>query len=123
MTSSPTHRHAGAGLLRGIAKKCPQCGEGHLFCGYLKVCPTCEACGHDTGSYRADDGPAYFTMLIVGHIVVVPLLLFSFVWKAPIAVVLVACLSLLSVVTLALLPIVKGGFIGVQWALKGGSGD
>lgn len=122
MTSAPTDRTAGTGLRRGLSKKCPQCGEGHLFSGYLKVSPNCEACGHDTGAYRADDGPAYFTLLIVGHLVVAPLLCLSFIWEAPIAIVLTVTLTLLTIVTLTLLPVVKGGFIGMQWALKGAHG-
>ena len=52
----------------GIKCRCPNCGKGKLFRKYLKVQQHCAACGHDNAQYPADDGPAYFTMLIVGHL-------------------------------------------------------
>jgi uncharacterized protein (DUF983 family) len=106
------------GFLRGAARRCPHCGEGALFRGYLKVDPTCGSCGHDNGSYRADDGPAYFTILIVGHLVVAPMLCLSFVWTWSPAWALAVTLPIVALATLVLLPIIKGGFIGVQWALE-----
>lgn len=114
-------RSVGEGFKRGLAQRCPSCGEGRLFRGYLKVEPSCEACGHQNGHYRADDGPAYFTILIVGHLVVAPLLCFSFIWTWPAALVVALTFSLITTVTLALLPRVKGAFIGVQWATNAGS--
>jgi uncharacterized protein (DUF983 family) len=99
-------------------RRCPNCGRGRLFSGYLTVEPRCEACGHENALYRADDGPAYFTILIVGHLVVVPLLCLSFILTWPLAVVLPLSLAVVLAVTLALLPLVKGAFIGVQWATE-----
>jgi len=111
-------RSAQVGFLRGLQRRCPNCGEGRLFAGYLKVEPVCEACGHENGAYRADDGPAYFTMLIVGHLVVAPLLGFSFILAWPAAAVLAVTLPLVAAITLAVLPLVKGAFIGIQWATQ-----
>lgn len=111
-------RSAGKGLKRGLMGHCPNCGEGRLFHSYLKVEPRCEACGHDLSAYRADDGPAYFTILIVGHLVVAPLLCLSFIWTWPVAAVVAVTFSLISAATLMLLPRVKGAFIGVQWATR-----
>ncbi len=79
-----------AALKRGFKGRCPACGEGKLYWRYLKVEPACRACGHDLAQYPADDGPAYFTILIVGHLIVAPLLLFPFIWQAPVALVLAA---------------------------------
>lgn len=110
-------------ILRGLGGKCPECGEGRIFWRYLKVQPRCDACGHDLAQYPADDGPAYFTILILGHVVVAPLLLFPFIWKAPIGLVLPITLIPLALMTLALLPLIKGGFIGLLWALKVRRGD
>jgi uncharacterized protein (DUF983 family) len=118
--SNSQNRTAATGFMRGVARRCPNCGEGSLFSGYLKVAPACAACGHDTGAYRADDGPAYFTMLIVGHLLVAPMLAFGFILTWPIGVVLALCLSFVALATLTLLPIVKGGFIGVQWGTRTG---
>ena len=111
-------RSAATGFKRGLARRCPNCGEGHLFRGFLAVQPTCEACGNENAAYKADDGPAYFTLLIVGHLFIAPLLTFSFIWTWPLAVVLGLTLPALVLVTLAMLPFVKGAFIGVQWASR-----
>jgi uncharacterized protein (DUF983 family) len=108
-------RNAWVGLTRGAMRRCPNCGEGHLFRGYLKVAPVCEACGHPNGEYRADDGPAYFTLLIVGHLLIAPLLCFPFIWQANPVLVVSVTLPLVGSATLALLGVVKGAFIGVQW--------
>ncbi|WP_374574558.1 DUF983 domain-containing protein [Phenylobacterium sp.] len=104
-------------LSRGLRGRCPACGRGSLFWRYLKVSPHCPACDHDLARYPADDGPAYFTILIVGHLIIAPLLLFPIIWQASPLVVLPATLIPLAGLTLALLPRVKGGFIGVMYAL------
>lgn len=111
-------RNAVLGLKRGLARRCPNCGDGHLFHGYLAVQPRCEACGHDNAAYRADDGPAYFTILIVGHLVIAPFLAFPVLWQANLWLVLGLGLPLVAAITLTLLAFVKGGFIGVQWSAK-----
>ena len=113
---SRSDRSFGEGFMRGLSGHCPNCGEGRLFAGYLKVEPRCEACGHDLSLYRADDGPAYFTILIVGHLIVAPLLCFSFIWTWNVWLVLLLTLPPILIATLLLLPRVKGAFIGGQWA-------
>ncbi|CAN7404665.1 DUF983 domain-containing protein [Caulobacter sp. LjRoot300] len=105
------------GLKRGARGRCPDCGEGRLFTAYLKIRPTCEVCGHNNGQYPADDAPPYFTILIVGHLVVAPLLAFPFIWQWPAAVVVAILIPSLVVLSLVLLPIVKGAVVGVLWAI------
>ena len=56
--------------LRGIACKCPRCGEGKLYRGFLQLRPGCDACGLDYGFIDAGDGAAVFVILIAGFIVV-----------------------------------------------------
>ena len=111
------------GLKRGLALRCPECGKGHLLRAYLKVRPVCEVCGHDNAQYPSDDAPPYFTILLVGHLVVAPLLILPFIWTWPVQYVLAITLPLLAVVTLLLLPRVKGMVIGVQWAIKKSDGQ
>ncbi len=106
------------GLARGFRRRCPNCGEGRLFKGYLAVQPTCPACGHDNGQYRADDAAPYFTILVVGHLVIGPILIFPFILTAPLGLVLGTTLPALAVVTLALLPVIKGAVIGGLWAVR-----
>lgn len=103
-------------VFRGVQGHCPACGHGKIFWKYLKVNGHCPACDHDLGRYPADDGPAYVTILLVGHLVVAPLLLFPVVWKNPF-VSLPFVLVGLAVVTLSALPRVKGGWVGLMYAL------
>ena len=110
-------------MLRGLKGRCPACGEGKLFSRYLKVQPTCSHCGLNLAKYPADDGPAYFTILIVGHLVVAPLLIFPVIWEASPAIVLPATLIPLAIVTLVLLHVTKGWFIGLLYALGVKQGD
>ena len=105
-------------MTRGLRGKCPHCNEGALYWRYLKVEPRCQACGHDLAQYPADDGPAYFTILIVGHLLVAPLLFFPIIWQAPTAIMVPATLIPLAGATLALLPRVKGAFIGLLYILR-----
>ena len=109
------------GLKRGLARRCPNCGVGKLFAGYLKVALVCQHCGHRNGAYRADDAPPYFTILIVGHLVVGPMLAFGFIITWPVAQVLAVTLPALVILTLILLPLVKGAVIGFHWAADVGS--
>ena len=105
-------------MTRGLRGRCPHCDRGSLYWKYLKVEPRCQVCGHDIAQYPADDGPAYFTILIVGHLIVGPLLLFPIIWKAPAMYMVPATVIPLAIATLLLLPRVKGAFIGLLYALK-----
>ena len=116
--SEARHRPFLQSLKRGLRGSCPACGKSPMFWRYLKVEPICHNCGHELSRYPADDGPAYFTILLVGHLIVAPLLLFPIVWEAPPLIVIPATLIPLALATLAVLPRVKGGFIGVMYALN-----
>jgi uncharacterized protein (DUF983 family) len=112
-----TAHHLAPSVLRGLAGRCPACGRGQLFWKYLKVSGRCEACDEDLARYPADDGPAYLTILLIGHLVVAPMLFFPIVWKADPIYSVPIILSALAVVTLAALPRIKGGWIGLMYAL------
>jgi uncharacterized protein (DUF983 family) len=109
----------GVAMLRGLRGRCPHCGEGKLFYRYLKVEPVCQTCGHDLDRYPADDGPAYFTVLLVGHLVIVPFLIFfsALIWKAPLLILVPSALAAVATITLVALPLIKGAFIGLTYAL------
>ena len=107
----------GRSMLRGLKGRCPHCGQGKLFRSYLKVQDACPTCAHNLSKYPADDGPAYFTILMVGHMVVAPLLLFPVIWQASPLIVLPATLIPLALVSLLLLPLNKGWLIGLLYAL------
>ena len=100
----------------GLRRKCPNCGEGQLFEEYLKTAPTCDVCGQDLSGHRADDGPAYLTILVVGHIMG---FVMHFVWVSfrPEPWVMATGLTALCVaLALYLLPRLKGMIIAIQWA-------
>jgi uncharacterized protein (DUF983 family) len=105
------------GLLRGFALHCPNCGKGPVLHKYLKVTSPCPVCGHNNAQYPSDDAPPYFTILLVGHLIIAPLLLMPFVWLWPAWAVLALTLPVVSGLTLLLLPRVKGAIIGVQWGI------
>ena len=123
MTTEPreleaTERPTLQAMLRGAMGKCPACGQGSLFSGYLKVREECPHCGEALMVQRADDGPAYLTILIVSHLGA-PLLLWVFVAYRPSALSMLLGFGLGAIVlSLALLPRIKGGFVGLQWARR-----
>jgi uncharacterized protein (DUF983 family) len=70
-------------LLRGARLTCPACGKGAMFRRYLKVADTCPACGEELHHHRADDAPPYFTIVIVGHVVVGSMLAVEMAYRPP----------------------------------------
>lgn len=118
MQDDGSERSFWEGFRRGLSGMCPSCGKAKLFTSYLKVTARCPSCGHDLAQYKSDDGPAYFTILIVGHLLLGPLLLLEIARTLPLEVITVLMLTGLVGVTLWLLPIVKGAFVGAQWALR-----
>ncbi|KFI24997.1 hypothetical protein CG51_16930 [Haematobacter missouriensis] len=105
-------------VLRGWRGRCPACGEGRIMEGYLKVRQTCPSCGEDLSHQRADDGPAYMTILVVGHIMA-PLILVVFNTWRPSPLVLITTFSIGTVaLSLWLLPRFKGALVGLQWAKR-----
>ncbi len=108
------------GLRRGLLGKCPNCGRGALYRAFLKIEAQCAECGHDNGQYRADDGPAHLTILVVSFVMIVPLLLVSLRTEWSTASILAVFVPAVVLLTLGVLPRVKGAFIGAQWALSGG---
>ena len=105
-------------LWRGFSKRCPACGTGPLFTGYLGTKPRCTHCGEDLHHQRADDAPPYFTMMLVGHTVVPLLLLVEKFWRPDLRIHFAIWLPLTLIMTLWLLPRVKGAIIGMQWSLR-----
>ena len=116
------HSHIALGFARGFRERCPECGRGRLFRAYLKVSSPCETCGHDNAQYPSDDAPPYFTILLMGHLVIGPMLVFRFIWTWPVGWVLALTLPTIAVLTLLLLPRVKGMVIGAQWAIHRAEG-
>ncbi|MEZ5818286.1 MAG: DUF983 domain-containing protein [Hyphomicrobiaceae bacterium] len=116
--TSRSDRPLQAALLRGAVGRCPACGEGRMFTSYLKVADTCAHCGEALHHQRADDAPAYFTMVIVGHVVVAGLLSVEKLFAPPTWLQMAIWLPMTLVLSLVLLPIIKGMLVALQWALR-----
>ena len=101
---------------RGLLGRCPNCSKGRLFRAFLKVADHCEVCGEEFGHHRADDAPAYFVILIVGHIVVALALEIEIVFGPPLWVHIALWIPLTLMLALGLLQPVKGAIVGLQWA-------
>lgn len=115
-TGDLPERDAWVSLKRGWKQKCPACGRGAMYKSYLKVNDTCPACGEELHHQRADDAPPYFTMFITGHIVIGLILWMEQTFAPPTWVHLAVALPMLVLLSLFLLPRVKGALIGYQWA-------
>jgi uncharacterized protein (DUF983 family) len=105
-------------MARGFMCRCPSCGKGRLFRAFLKVADTCPNCGTDLHHQRADDAPPYFTMMIVGHILIPSVVIVERVWHPEIWLQLAVWLPLTVFLTIGLLQPVKGAIVGLQWALR-----
>jgi uncharacterized protein (DUF983 family) len=106
------------GLMRGFGRTCPQCSASRLFRGYLNPVESCAGCGLDVTRFRADDAPPYFTIFLVGHILGPAMLLTESHFHPAVWVHMAIWLPLAVIMTLGLLPCIKGAVIGAQWALK-----
>ena len=105
-------------LMRGWRRRCPNCGAGPLLSGYLSVRDACPLCGEDFHHQRADDGPAYLTILIVGHLLA-PILMFVWTNFRPDALTMAVGFTIFTVaLSLYLLPRLKGALVALQWAKR-----
>lgn len=111
-----TERDLWQAIGRGVRCRCPNCGKGRLFRGYLKVADHCDACGEAFHYHRADDLPPYLTIVIVGHILVGLMMHMEMTWHVNPTVYLYTMLPLAVILPLAMLPSVKGAVVGLQWA-------
>lgn len=103
-------------ILRGLSGRCPSCGKGSLFRAYLKPVEACAACGEPLGHIRADDGPAWLSILVIGHLLV-PIAIgveYAAVWPMWMPMVLWPLVGLAA--TLWFLPRAKGAFVAILWA-------
>jgi uncharacterized protein (DUF983 family) len=104
---------------KGFRCRCPKCGEGKLFKGFLKPVAACAACHENLEGHRSDDLPPYITIFAVGHLIV-PFILANEMSASPWPLWIAAAvwLPLALALTLLLMPRVKGAVIGMQWGLR-----
>lgn len=117
-TSPAAERALVPALRRGLAGRCPACGEAKLFARFLKAVPRCPACGQDWSHHQADDLPAYLVILILGHLLVPVVVEVNRSFDPGLVLQMVLWPMLAGVLALLMLQPVKGAVIGLQWARR-----
>ncbi len=105
-------------VLRGLRCKCPACGQAPMLEKFLKVRDTCPGCGEDLSHQRADDGPAYLTMLVTLKVVTPLMVSAMFAWDMHPALLFSIFSALLVALSLFLLPRFKGMIVAIQWSRR-----
>lgn len=111
-------RPLGQSVMRGLRCKCPACGAAPLLRSYLTVRDSCPACGEDFTAQRADDGPAYLTMLVTLKTVTPLMVYIMFNYDMNRVLLFTLAVLLLVSMTLFLLPRFKGMIVAIQWAKR-----
>ncbi|AYD00700.1 DUF983 domain-containing protein [Neorhizobium sp. NCHU2750] len=114
----PHERSLAQSIRRGLACRCPKCGDGRLFRAFLKPVDHCAVCGEDYTPQRADDLPAYLVIVVVGHVLMTGYLLTDMLWRVPPFVHAAIWIPLAVIAALATIQPIKGGVIGLQWAYR-----
>jgi uncharacterized protein (DUF983 family) len=109
-------------IAAGLACRCPGCGKGKLFQGFLDLRPRCEACGLDYSFADSGDGPAVFVILFAGFIVVFAALIVEFLYQPPFWLHALLWTPLILLVTLLPLRPMKGLLIALQYHHKAAEG-
>jgi uncharacterized protein (DUF983 family) len=109
-------------ILAGLACRCPGCGKGKMFSGFLGLKPRCEACGLDYSFIDAGDGPAVFVILFAGFVVVGAALVAEIRYAPPLWVHAVLWVPLILLTTLVPLRAMKGVLIALQYHHKAAEG-
>ena len=117
--TEPTSR---APILAGLRGRCPRCGEGKLFQGFLGLRQSCDRCGLDYSFADSGDGPAVFVILIGGFIVVFAALAVEFTFRPPYWVHAALWLPTVLLVTLAPLRLIKSLLINLQYHHRAAEG-
>ena len=105
-------------LIAGLAGRCPNCGEGRLFDGFLTVAASCSSCGFDLKAADSGDGPAVFVILIAGFVVAFSALIVEIAYRPPIWLHLVLWIPATFVISLLLLRPLKGVMLASQFMNK-----
>ncbi len=113
-----SQRNVWQAMWAGLRGRCPGCHEKTLYARYLKPSAVCNSCGEELHHHRADDAPAYFAIFIIGHLIIPAVLFIEVNFGWPLWVHATLWLPMALILTLVLLPVIKGALIGLQWAYR-----
>jgi len=123
MSDAENHAAKLSPVRAGLGCRCPRCGRGRLFQGFLGLRPRCEVCGLDYAFADAGDGPAVFVVFLAGAIVVGCALVVEIVYEPPLWLHALLWLPLILVTTLGPLRPMKGLMIALQYHHKAAEGQ
>jgi uncharacterized protein (DUF983 family) len=110
-------------ISRGLACRCPRCGEGKLYTGFIEVRPCCDHCGLDYAFIDSGDGPAIFIIMLAGAIVVGTALIVEVKYQPPFWLHAALWLPLILATTLLPLRSMKSLLIALQFHHKAAEGQ
>jgi uncharacterized protein (DUF983 family) len=105
-------------VMNGIKGRCPRCGDGRLFTGYLKIADRCDVCGMSFHGHDTGDGPVVPILLVIGAIIVGAALWLELVHEPPVWVHLLIWIPLGTVLTLGIMVPLKGMAVGLQYKYR-----
>ena len=111
-------RDVWAACMSGLQHKCPNCATGPLYRSYLKVHDHCPHCSEALYHHRADDAPPYFTIFIVGHLIIPAMIAVEMAYAPALWLHGLIWAPAILLLCMGLLPRVKGFIVGLQWGLK-----
>ena len=118
MSDTPSQIHTlKEDLISGFSCTCPACGKGKMFKSFLKVNAECPNCGEEFFHQRADDMPAYYVVMIVGHIVVLSATAVEVAYSPPYWLHALMWLPLTLILSIGLLQPIKGACVALQWRI------
>ncbi|OJF92874.1 DUF983 domain-containing protein [Pararhizobium antarcticum] len=123
MTEDSAHYPPVDPVSSGLKGRCPRCGQGNLFDGFIKVKPACSNCALDYGFADSGDGPVVFVILIVGFLVVGSALWMEVNVNPPLWVHFILWIPLATILTLGIMRMLKGVLINLQFRNNARSGE
>ena len=115
--------HSSSVLAASLLGRCPRCGRGVLFKGYLTIAPSCSACGLDFETFDVGDGAAALVILVVGAMVCGAALYVEFTYQPPLWVHAILWTPVITILTFGFLRVIKAALLVLQYRHRAGEGQ
>lgn len=104
-------------LAAGLKGRCPRCGQGHLFRGFIEIAPSCDVCGLNFSFADTGDGPAVAVSLLGGFVVLGLAMWTDIAWDPPLWLIALIFFPLTLVICLGMLRPFKGMLVAQQYRM------